>query len=64
MPVTAIYVPRAVGIFAPPIPVLPVRIVSPTGFTGVITTAKLTSGGTAGSMTFVNGQLVSDVQAT
>jgi hypothetical protein len=34
------------------------------GFTGTITTAKLTSGGTNGSMTFSNGDLVSEVAAT
>ena len=34
------------------------------GYTGTITTAKLTGGGTEGSMTFVNGILVSQTQAT
>jgi len=37
---------------------------STTGFTGTITTAKLTTGGTNGSMTFSNGLLVSQVAAT
>lgn len=37
---------------------------TPTGFSGTITTAKLTSGGTNGSMTFVNGTLSSQVAAT
>lgn len=35
-----------------------------TGFTGTITTAKLTSGGTQGSMTFASGILTSQVAAT
>lgn len=34
------------------------------GFTGTVTTAKLTGGGVNGSMTFVNGVLISQVQAT
>jgi len=34
------------------------------GFTGTITTAKLTGGGTTGSMTFQNGVLVSQTPAT
>lgn len=34
------------------------------GFTGTITTAALTVAGTQGSMTFENGILVSQVQAT
>jgi hypothetical protein len=34
------------------------------GFTGTITTAQLTLAGTQGSMTFVNGILTSQVQAT
>lgn len=34
------------------------------GYTGTITTAKLTSGGTNGSMTFQNGLLISQVAAT
>ncbi len=34
------------------------------GITATITTAKLTSGGTAGSMTFVNGILTKQTQAT
>lgn len=34
------------------------------GFTGTITTAKLTGGGTNGSMTFQNGTLVAEVAAT
>lgn len=34
------------------------------GFTGTITTAALTGGGAQGSMTFQNGILVSQVQAT
>lgn len=35
-----------------------------TGFTGTITTAKLTAGGSNGSMTFSSGILISQVQAT
>lgn len=35
-----------------------------TGFTGVVTTAKLTAGGANGSMTFASGILISQVQAT
>jgi hypothetical protein len=35
-----------------------------TGFSGTITTAKLTSGGTQGSMTFNNGVLTAQTQAT
>lgn len=35
-----------------------------TGFTGVITTAKLTGGGANGSMTFASGILVAQTQAT
>lgn len=35
-----------------------------TGFTGVITTAKLTGAGANGSMTFASGILISQVQAT
>ena len=38
--------------------------VAPSGYSGTITTAKLTSGGTNGSMVFVNGQLSSQVAAT
>ena len=34
------------------------------GFSGTITTAKLTTGGTNGSMVFSNGLLVSQVAAT
>ncbi len=34
------------------------------GASTVITTAKITGGGAGGSMTFVNGQLISYVQAT
>lgn len=34
------------------------------GYTGTVTTAALTGGGAQGSMTFVNGVLVSQVQAT
>jgi len=34
------------------------------GYTGTIVTAKLTGGGTNGSMTFVNGVVVSQVAAT
>jgi len=34
------------------------------GFSGTITTAKLTTGGTEGSMTFVNGILASSTAAT
>lgn len=34
------------------------------GFTGTITTAKLTPGGANGSMTFQNGVLISQVAAT
>lgn len=34
------------------------------GFTGTITTAKLTGGGANGSMTFQNGILVSQTPAT
>lgn len=37
---------------------------APTGFTGTITTAKLTTLGSNGSMTFSNGILVSEVAAT
>ncbi len=33
-------------------------------FSGTITTAKLTGGGTNGSMVFVNGRLVNEVAAT
>lgn len=33
-------------------------------FSGTIVTAKLTGGGTEGSMTFLNGRLVSEVEAT
>lgn len=36
----------------------------PSGYTGTITTAKLTTGGTNGSMTFTNGILTSQVAAT
>lgn len=36
----------------------------PSGFSGVITTAKLTGGGANGSMTFVNGVLTARVAAT
>lgn len=34
------------------------------GFTGTITTAALTGAGTQGSMTFQNGVLITQVQAT
>lgn len=34
------------------------------GYSGTITTAKLTGGGANGSMTFVNGVLISQVAAT
>lgn len=34
------------------------------GFTGTITTAKLTGGGANGSMTFTNGVLTSETAAT
>lgn len=34
------------------------------GFTGTVNTAKLTPGGVNGSMTFQNGILISQVQAT
>jgi hypothetical protein len=34
------------------------------GFTGTITTAKLTDGGANGSMTFVNGVVTSQTPAT
>jgi Na+-translocating ferredoxin:NAD+ oxidoreductase RnfC subunit len=34
------------------------------GYTGTITTAKLTTGGAEGSMTFVNGRLVSQTAAS
>jgi hypothetical protein len=34
------------------------------GFSGTIVTAKLTGGGSNGSMTFANGRLVSEVAAT
>lgn len=37
---------------------------APTGYTGTITTAKLTIAGTNGSMTFSNGILTSQTQAT
>lgn len=37
---------------------------TPTGYTGTITTAKLTAGGTNGSMTFTNGILTAQTQAT
>ena len=36
----------------------------PTGYTGTITTAKLTGGGSNGSMTFTNGILTSQTAAT
>jgi hypothetical protein len=36
----------------------------PAGFTGTITTAKLTGGGANGSMTFVNGVLTAETPAT
>jgi hypothetical protein len=36
----------------------------PTGITATITTAKLTSGGVDGSMTFTNGILTAQTQAT
>jgi hypothetical protein len=35
-----------------------------TGFTGTIITAKLTGGGTNGSITLVNGKIISQVAAT
>jgi len=35
-----------------------------TGYTGKIVTAKLTSGGTTGTMTFENGRLKSQTPAT
>jgi hypothetical protein len=34
------------------------------GFSGTVTTAKLTGGGTNGSITFVNGVVTSQVPAT
>ena len=34
------------------------------GFTGTVTTAKLTGGGTNGSLTFVNGVVTSQVPPT
>lgn len=37
---------------------------TPTGYSGAITTAKLTSGGATGTMTFVNGILTAQVAAT
>lgn len=37
---------------------------SNSGYTGTITTAKLTGGGTDGSMTFVNGVLTASTPAT
>jgi hypothetical protein len=37
---------------------------TPTGYSGTVTTAKLTGGGTNGSMTFVNGILTAQTQAT
>ena len=37
---------------------------TPTGYTGTITTAKLTAGGTNGSMTFTNGILTAQTPAT
>jgi len=37
---------------------------TPTGYTGTITTAKLTTLGSNGSMTFTNGILTSQTQAT
>jgi hypothetical protein len=37
---------------------------APTRFSGTITTAPLTGGGTSGSMIFVNGVLVSQTPAT
>lgn len=40
------------------------RLTAETGFTGTITTAALTGGGAQGSMTFQNGRLISQVQAT
>ena len=36
----------------------------PSGYTGVITTAKLTGGGANGSMTFTNGVLTAQTPAT
>jgi hypothetical protein len=39
-------------------------ILAPSGFTGTVTTAKVTAGGTTGSMTFVNGVLTGQVAAT
>jgi hypothetical protein len=33
-------------------------------FSGTVVTAKLTTGGANGSMTFVNGQLTKEVKAT
>jgi hypothetical protein len=38
--------------------------VAPSGYSGTITTAKLTSGGTNGSMSFSNGVLTAQVAAT
>lgn len=40
------------------------RNLGTTGYTGTITTAKLTALGANGSMTFTNGVLVSQVAAT
>ena len=41
------------------------QLLNPTkGFTGTITTTKLTGGGTNGSMTFEDGRLISQVAAT
>ena len=69
MPVTNVYVPRLQNVY-PPVPVYPVRTVGPTGPTGpaggitaTVITAKLTTGGTTGSMTFVNGLLTAQTAA-
>ena len=73
MPVSRILVPQP----APPrvsVPVYPVRVVGgPTGATGptgaggitaTVTTAKVTSGGMTGSMTFTAGLLTAQTPAT
>ena len=70
MAVTRILVPQGQRLPFPPIPVYPVRIAGPTGPTGpaggvtvMITTAKLSSTGANGSMTFTNGLLTGQTQA-
>ena len=40
------------------------RVAPPIGIDSTVTTAKLTAGGTPGSLTFVGGSCVSSVQAT